>query len=68
MPDDLLIIEDDEQPIGFAHVAYGANAAFDAPDPRAGILAAFYIAPNANEEIAADLLLTEAMKRFDAWE
>ncbi len=66
VPNDLLIIEDDERPIGFAHVAFGANAAHDAPDPRAGILAAFYIAPNANEEIAADLLLTEAMKRFEA--
>jgi len=66
VPGDLLIIEDDEQPFGFVHVAYGANAACDAPDPHAGILAALYIAPNANEELAADLLLTEAMKRFDA--
>jgi len=64
--DDLLIIEDDDQPIGFAHVAYGANASCDAIDHQAGILAAFYLAPVANEDIAADLLLSEAMKRFDA--
>jgi hypothetical protein len=64
--DDLLIIEDEEQPIGFAHVAYGANSNYDAVDLNAGILAACYIAPCANEDLAADLLLTEALKRFDA--
>jgi len=63
---DLLILEDDNQPIGFAHVAYGSSDSGDAIDINAGILAAFYISPVANEDIAADLLLSEAMKRFDA--
>ena len=54
---DLLILEDETQPVGFAHLGFGCNAARNDIDHSQALMSCLCIQPHRNEELIADSLI-----------
>jgi hypothetical protein len=64
--EDLLILEEDTRPVGFAHVGYGGDESKSDIDFQKAMLACLCVEPHSDEAGIADSLIQAAMGRIES--